>query len=128
MLKTTSIDYEMQGGMNKKAVILGLSEQDAIQFLRKITGNKISRINNIGFDTTIHGITDEALAYINKKSNAQNQEDSKKTVESQEPQVTYICPWCDKTFEKASSLKAHMNRAHNVKMVESNSPDKEEAK
>lgn len=117
MLKTTSIEYEMQGGMSKKAVILGLSEQDAIQFLRKITGNKVSRINNIGFDTTIHGITDEALAYINKKTNTQNREDSKETIEAQESQPVYACPWCDKTFEKASSLKAHMNRAHNVKEV-----------
>jgi len=118
MLKTTSIDYEMKGGLNKKAVILGLSEQDAVQFLQKITGNKVARINNIGFDMDIHGITDEALAYISKKSNKQNEVEATENMENQQSmEVQYICPWCDKNFEKASSLKAHMNKMHGVKEV-----------
>lgn len=111
-LKITSIDYELDKKINKKAVILAIGEGDAIKFLRKVTGNKVTRIDNIGYDMDVHAITDDAMEYIAKHGNFKQQSpgDSKE----EETTEVYKCPWCDKPFGTAQGLKLHLNKAHEL--------------
>lgn len=112
MLKVAKIGYTMKNGTTRKANILGTSEQDAVQFLRRLTNNNISSIDDLGMDSDVHGYTDAAVEYLQKRI---NKNVSKDTPQETEPQKMYICPWCDREFEKATGLKVHIQRTHQKK-------------
>lgn len=116
MLKVTQIEYDIDGKV-WNATVCCTSDQDALRFLTKLSKKKI-KVNNLGFDKEIHGFTDDALDYIYKKTNMKNKVETNQEEASEEQPVMYTCPWCDKSYDKASSLKSHMNKSHNVKVVE----------
>lgn len=110
MLKVTRIGYTMTNGSDRKANILSTSDEDAIRFLRRITKNKINTINDVGMDAEIHAYTDDALSYIQKKTSPATTQEA--TAPKMETNKVYMCPWCDKEFEKAASMKAHITKTH----------------
>lgn len=110
MLKLVKIGYTTSNGVSRKANILSTSEDDAIHFLRRISGNKISTINDIGMDADVHAYSDASLDYINKKT-AAGSVDTKKA-QAIEAQKVYVCPWCEKEFEKPTGLKIHIQKTH----------------
>lgn len=112
MLKFFTMEYEHADAGTKKVNLVCESQDDAIYFMRNLTKNKMKSITNLGNISDIHAYTDNAIDYISKKLGY-----SKTTEEGNavEPKSGYLCPWCEKSFEKASVLKAHMNRSHNVK-------------
>lgn len=110
MLKLVKIGYTTSNGVSRRANVLSTSEEDAINFLRRVTGNKISTINDVGMDSDVHAYSDASLDYINKKTGATVASDEKQ--EPVETQKMYVCPWCDKEFEKPASIKAHITKSH----------------
>ncbi|MFW6030389.1 MAG: C2H2-type zinc finger protein [Halanaerobiales bacterium] len=116
MLKVAKIGYTMKNGTSRRANVIGLSEQDAVQFLRRLTNNNISSIDDLGMDTDVHGYTDAAIEYLQKKIGKTTSEDKPQEGEQlAEPQKMYICPWCDREFEKSTGLKVHIQRTHQKK-------------
>lgn len=109
MLKVTRIGYTLKNGTTRSANVLSTSDEDAIRFLRKVTKNQITTVNDVGMDSEVHAYTDDALAYIRKKTNVAVPEQA----EVQEStQKVYMCPWCDREFEKSTGLKIHIQRTH----------------
>jgi len=115
MLKVTQIEFEVEKGINRNACICCESDEDAINFIKTLYKGKPIRINNIGFDKTIHGFSDTAVEYLQKRLKLTKIDEN--AMEREETTV-YKCPWCDKEFPKSASLKVHMNKAHDVKVVE----------
>lgn len=109
MLKLIKIGYTTSSGVSRRANILSTSEEDAINFLRKVTKNNISTINDVGMDADVHAYSDESLAYIKKKTPEAAKTSNPQTVE---PQKVYVCPWCEKEFEKTTGLKIHIQKSH----------------
>jgi len=115
MLKFFNLEYETDKAGTRKVNLICNGQDDAIGFINKINNNQVKRFNNLGTEFDVHAYTDYAVDYLNKKLSVKKTSDNIQTENTS--QTTYICPWCDKPFEKASALKAHMNRSHNVKEV-----------
>lgn len=109
MLKLVKIGYTTSNGVSRRANILSTSEEDAINFLRKISKNKVSSIDDVGMDSDVHAYSDASLEYIKKKTPAATRTEDPQTVE---PQKVFACPWCEKEFEKTSGLKIHIQKSH----------------
>jgi len=112
MLKVARIGYTMKNGSTRKASIIGTSEKDAVQFLRRITNDNISSIDDLGMDTEVHGYTDAAVDYLQKKLGKLA---SNNTPQQTEITKNYICPWCEREFDKPTGLKVHIQRTHQKK-------------
>lgn len=110
MLKVTKIGYTLTNGTTRKANVLSTSDEDAINFLRRVTKNGITTINDVGMDSEVHAYTDDALEYIKKRTSATTTPTETET--PMEAQKVYMCPWCDKSFEKPASIKAHITKSH----------------
>jgi len=117
MLTLIQIEFSYRDSKNKgnrKANVVCTSKQNAIDFLR-LGGD--AQMINIGNEYTIHAYTDEALQYIFDKLNikvSENELPEIQTLESDLPEAkdSYICPWCEKSFEKPQGLKVHIQRMH----------------
>lgn len=118
MLMTTQLEFEFKtkdGGSNvRKANILCTDTKNAINFIKKF--GALVKISNIGFDNEVHAYTDEALDYILQKLNINKQDNELIKAENDkvfmEKENSYICPWCEKGFEKPMGLKMHINKMH----------------
>ena len=114
MLKIVSVEYEIEK-KTFKAVVLGVNEKDAINFLAKQVGKKI-KINSIMYDKQVHAVTDNALEYMDN----QRKPKPKVIVDTEEPSTDapeagiqdFKCIECDKSFKTESALKAHNTRFH----------------
>ena len=115
MLKLAKISYTTGKGVTRRVNILSTSEDDALRFLRSIEKNGISTINDLGMDSDVHAYTDAAVNHL--KTRIEKIYGNQKTTETKDASIpeikrTYICPWCEKEFEKTTGLKIHIKKAH----------------
>lgn len=122
MLTLIQLEFSYRDSKNKenrKANVVCTSKQNAIDFLR-LGGD--AQMINIGNEYTIHAYTDEALQYIFDKLNIKVVEDELPEIQTSgelpeenelpEAKDGYVCPWCEKSFEKPQGLKVHIQRMH----------------
>ncbi|MFW6046351.1 MAG: hypothetical protein ACOCP4_00910 [Candidatus Woesearchaeota archaeon] len=108
MLMLTQIEFEQKSGDIRRANIVCENQEDAITFIRNLpTTKKVNTINNVGAGNQIHVFTDQALNYIFSRAS-----DTKNENINVDETTNYICPWCDKTFEKPLGLKMHIQKTH----------------
>lgn len=90
MLKVVTIEFEQKDAGERKASILCTSNDDAINFLKKITNNGVNRVSNFGMDVEVHGFSDAALEYIDKKRGITDQQKEAEPVGNDVNK--YVCP------------------------------------
>jgi len=129
MLQLVEIEFELKKGGMRKANVIGKDNEDVYKYIMGFESS--SKINNIGFQREIHAYTDYAIDYLKGKLEIEDPKTTETEIPNMQMETTqgnrYICPWCERDFEKALGLKMHIKKTHEPKKesVEENPVDKE---